>query len=225
MSDFDKEKEREKLREKYGDEGDREATQRMSDLLLKGATMTNRHCSDCGDPIFRYDGQAFCPTCQEPVGTADEDAVAADAEGDARGGTDAAADGSTDGTTADGTSEGGTPDPEPVAATGDTDRTPRERADPRTTPDPDPAAETPDPPEVASEARADREPTAETRRATERPALSTDAGGLGAAAASLTRQVAALAARAEEADDLRRQRDLLAAAGEAAEALAAVRQA
>ena len=68
MSDFDKEAEREKLREKYErEEEKREATEQMSELLLKGATMTNAHCSDCGDPIFRYDGQEFCPTCQRPV--------------------------------------------------------------------------------------------------------------------------------------------------------------
>ena len=68
MSDFDKEAEREKLREKYGEEEEqREATEQMSELLLKGATMTNAHCTDCGDPIFRYDGQEFCPTCQKPV--------------------------------------------------------------------------------------------------------------------------------------------------------------
>ena len=73
MSDFDKEAEREKLREKYGDaQSDREATEQMSDLLLKGATMTNAHCNNCGDPIFRYDGQEFCPTCQQPVDRGDD---------------------------------------------------------------------------------------------------------------------------------------------------------
>ncbi|SDK98712.1 Sjogren's syndrome/scleroderma autoantigen 1 family protein [Natronorubrum texcoconense] len=64
MSDFDKEAEREKLREKYErDEREREATQRMSDLLLKGATMTNAHCGTCGDPLFQEDGTTFCPSC------------------------------------------------------------------------------------------------------------------------------------------------------------------
>lgn len=68
MSEFDKEAEREKLRKKLEkEEQDREATQRMSELLLKGATMTNVHCDVCGDPIFRSDGQEFCPTCQKPV--------------------------------------------------------------------------------------------------------------------------------------------------------------
>jgi len=63
-ADFDKEAERERLREKYEeDQADREAAQQMSDLLLKGATMTNAHCGACGSPIFRHDGQEFCPNC------------------------------------------------------------------------------------------------------------------------------------------------------------------
>ncbi|MCT9094810.1 Sjogren's syndrome/scleroderma autoantigen 1 family protein [Haloarchaeobius sp. HME9146] len=65
MSEFDKEAEREKLREKFAkDEEDRKTTQRMSELLLQGATMTNQHCDTCGDPIFRHKGQQFCPSCQ-----------------------------------------------------------------------------------------------------------------------------------------------------------------
>ncbi|MEY7849314.1 Sjogren's syndrome/scleroderma autoantigen 1 family protein [Natrarchaeobius sp. A-rgal3] len=64
MSDFDKEAEREKLRKKYErDKKEREATQRMSDLLLKGATMTNSHCGTCGDPLFKQNGTTFCPSC------------------------------------------------------------------------------------------------------------------------------------------------------------------
>ncbi len=68
MSEFDKEKERKRLEEKYErDKEKREATERMSELLLQGATMTNAHCSECGDPIFRYDGQEFCATCERPI--------------------------------------------------------------------------------------------------------------------------------------------------------------
>ena len=79
MSGFDEESERERLREKYEqDQEKRASTQRMSELLLKGATMTNSHCDTCGDPIFRYDGQEFCPTCQAADGKADEQAAAAD---------------------------------------------------------------------------------------------------------------------------------------------------
>jgi len=63
--DFDKEAVRQRLREKYEkDKEDRESTERMSELLLQGATMTNRHCDTCGSPIFRYQGQEFCPNCQ-----------------------------------------------------------------------------------------------------------------------------------------------------------------
>ena len=65
MSDeFDKEAEREKLRQQLAaEEESRQATQHMSELLLKGATMTNRHCDECGDPVFRHEGREFCPTC------------------------------------------------------------------------------------------------------------------------------------------------------------------
>jgi len=67
MSDeFDKEAEREKLRKKFAeDEQKRSETQRMSELLLQGATMTNDHCDNCGDPLFRQNGQTFCPTCAD----------------------------------------------------------------------------------------------------------------------------------------------------------------
>ncbi|MCF2242007.1 hypothetical protein KI372_11805, partial [Halobacterium salinarum] len=62
---FDKEAAREELREKYNaDQQDREETARMSDLLLQGATMTNDHCDRCGTPLFRHNGETFCPTCQ-----------------------------------------------------------------------------------------------------------------------------------------------------------------
>ncbi|WP_460923320.1 Sjogren's syndrome/scleroderma autoantigen 1 family protein [Salinarchaeum chitinilyticum] len=71
-SGFDKEAERERLREKYeAEQADREAAQQMSDLLLKGATMTNAHCGNCGSPIFRSDGQEFCPNCSGQAAGAD----------------------------------------------------------------------------------------------------------------------------------------------------------
>ena len=86
MSDFDKEAEREKLREKYErDKAEREATQRMSDLLLKGATMTNTHCGTCGDPLFQQDGTTFCPSCHgnpDAVQGTDLEAQPADSSAD-----------------------------------------------------------------------------------------------------------------------------------------------
>ena len=82
MSDFDAEAERKRLREKYeAEEESRKQTQQMSELLLKGATMTNRHCGECGSPIFRYEDQEFCPNCQQTMsGDGAEDAAEADAE-------------------------------------------------------------------------------------------------------------------------------------------------
>lgn len=93
---FDKEAERERLRKKYEDDrADREATERMSELLLQGATMTNKHCNQCGTPIFRYQDQEFCPSCQREVrdsedaaGSESDEAQAAQAEGDASESTD-----------------------------------------------------------------------------------------------------------------------------------------
>ncbi|MDR5656113.1 Sjogren's syndrome/scleroderma autoantigen 1 family protein [Halodesulfurarchaeum sp. HSR-GB] len=100
---FDKEAERERLREKYeADQGDREATERMSELLLQGATMTNKHCDTCGSPIFRYQGQEFCPTCQaegQPAAESQpesEDSSAEPGVGASTGGADPAAGGQVD---------------------------------------------------------------------------------------------------------------------------------
>ena len=112
MSDFDAEAERERLREKYEAETeDRKRTQQMSELLLKGATMTNAHCGECGSPIFQYEGREFCPSCQRTTGgdTAEGDSAAGDgataadsADGDVEGvGGDATAGGTADGARAD----------------------------------------------------------------------------------------------------------------------------
>ncbi|MFB6146160.1 MAG: Sjogren's syndrome/scleroderma autoantigen 1 family protein [Halobacteriaceae archaeon] len=78
---FDKEAERERLREKYErDDADSEATERMSQLLLQGATMTNRHCDECGSPVFRHEGRAFCPNCQVEYAT--QQAAEGDGDGE-----------------------------------------------------------------------------------------------------------------------------------------------
>ncbi|MFD1633223.1 Sjogren's syndrome/scleroderma autoantigen 1 family protein [Haloplanus ruber] len=206
MSEFDKEAERERLREKY--ERDREkraATQRMSELLLKGATMTNSHCDSCGDPIFRYDGEEFCPTCQAP--DADPDAEAAsppEAETSAADPSDA--------------------DPADAAATDTT-------ADAETAPDETTDAARPRTPAVAR----DRQPAPADGADPSTPVHSRDAGADDASVssprsapalddtrASLSRTLDRFARAAEETDDPRRARDLLAAAREAAETLAAL---
>ncbi len=68
MSEFDKEAERERLREKFADEADdRASAQHMSELLLQGMTMTNRHCPECGNPLFSDGDRVFCPECEREV--------------------------------------------------------------------------------------------------------------------------------------------------------------
>jgi len=224
MSDeFDKEAEREKLRKKFAeDERKREHTQRLSELLLQGATMTNRHCETCGDPIFRHEGREFCPTChatedgyEVPV----ETPAAADDEGDTAEShtTESAAAAESASTTAD-AGAGVTADVE----------------------SPDPGAAS----EAARDGPATDEPTAPTSPVSESDSASappeSDAGfappatGAGARRAStdvddvtaardaIIETLTRFAQAAAETDDPRRARERLAAAKEAAETLAAL---
>jgi len=219
MSDFDKEAEREKLREKYGEEEEkREATEQMSELLLKGATMTNAHCTDCGDPIFRYDGQEFCPTCQKPVArdradgeddgesgdhieVADPSDEATVQFGDGQDGADAQSSPTADASQP--TSDGTRPTDTGTRPTADTARE-VPSADPGRTPD---TAQSPSAPDVSDE------PTRPDTVSTE----------LSAAESLLAETVHRFAARAAETDDPRAAREHLVTAREAAEALDAVR--
>ncbi|ELZ48447.1 hypothetical protein C464_07100 [Halorubrum coriense DSM 10284] len=233
MSDgFDKEAEREKLREKYADdEQKREHTQRMSELLLKGATMTNRHCEECGDPIFRHDGREFCPTCGNEAGSAagadagDGSAAAeptsADETADAaaaseQSGADAAAENRAAGSGAvdSGATETRQPQSPPSATvpaqgspTSQDTRSPRESS-PQASPSTGGSA-----PQRSGSGAAESPQSSPPR---------SDADGVGAARASLTRTLTRFARAAEETDDPRRARDHLEAAREAAEALAAL---
>ncbi|WP_435098748.1 Sjogren's syndrome/scleroderma autoantigen 1 family protein [Halorubrum sp. N11] len=203
MSDgFDKEAEREKLREKLADDDEkREHTQRMSELLLQGATMTNRHCDDCGDPIFRHDGQEFCPTCHATGaddgaqgGVQSPDANATPSQGD--------------------TQEASAPPTAERTAPSDASQ---DATSPATT-DPTAADRNAATPRAAS-------PPAEKSRDEPRTAPSAgpaETGTVADARASLTRTLARFARAAEETDDPRRARDHLQAAREAAEALAAL---
>jgi len=223
MSDFDKEAERERLREKYErDEEKREVTERMSELLLKGATMTNAHCQDCGDPIFRYDGQEFCPTCQKAVSRE------GDAAGDADGDEEAPASASGD---ADDI-QVATPDETRVQFGGDDHRPADAEAD---EPEAESAARSADAPQQSAREQPER-PQQANRPPQESPARAQSgdvaaafepdsSGDLTAARASLSRSVTRLARQAEAAEDRGRKRDLLAATREAAEALSAVRDA
>ena len=253
MSDFDKEAEREKLREKYGEEEEkRKATEQMSELLLKGATMTNAHCTDCGDPIFRYDGQEFCPTCQKPVArdqgaddgdeTQDDHIEVADPSddatvqfGDGQDGGDGQATSETPdtaeangaaGAVATGSDMPTDPAGHPPAAGGQSGDATREipSADPERTPE--------SPSEPAPAGSDDRtEPTApspgpaqSTRRdAPRRGADDAVTTELSAAESLLAETVHRFARQAADTDDPRSAREQLKAAREAAEALDAVR--
>ncbi|EMA58575.1 Sjogren's syndrome/scleroderma autoantigen 1 family protein [Halorubrum lipolyticum] len=210
MSDgFDKEAEREKLREKLADDDEkREHTQRMSELLLQGATMTNRHCDDCGDPIFRHDGQEFCPTCQAAgsgggaQGESQESAQTADLEGAGNAPRTVVKTGNSE----EGSSQGEPRDPSEPSAT-DQSAPPNVNRNTATSN----AASPP------TNAEASRDEPATTP-----PADPADSGTLADARASLTRTLARFARAAEETDDPRRARDHLQAAREAAEALSAL---
>jgi uncharacterized Zn finger protein (UPF0148 family) len=178
----------------------------MSELLLKGATMTNAHCQECGDPIFRYDGQEFCATCQRTIErtTGDED-EGADANGDGEE-IEVAAPGETRVQFGGGEQDG-----------------PDARSEPATETD-EPAADDPQPAQTEPEwpRQADTDAPAGQPRTPD--PVDVD-GDLADAADSLVRSVTGLAQRAEATEDLGRKRDLLAATREAAEALSAVRQA
>ena len=221
MSDFDKEAEREKLREKYGQqEENRKATEQMSELLLKGATMTNAHCTDCGDPVFRYDGQEFCPTCQKPVargqpaedGSADTDGdhiEVADPSDEATVQFGDGATGSEQNAPADGPEDGAPEtsagDPSNVAAAQEADQT-------TSTPTGDRHS--------AQTTTADHPPTSTQPRDSADGSMTAQ---LSAAESSLAATVHRFAQRAADTDDPRRAREHLKAAREAAEALDAVR--
>ena len=247
MSDeFDKEAEREKLREKFArDEKKREHTQRMSELLLKGATMTNKHCDQCGDPIFRHDGREFCPTCNRPAGENDAAGSASDATSSAAGaadGTPDAASGSPE--AASGSADAPQEAPTNVERSAANGTDTREASTGATNPEPGNARRTRGPGRQGGSTGDDGVGRAEAR---EEPDGSTSDGlapgtvddgsvpstvddgpehgrvaDVSDARASLTRTLTRFARAAEETDDPRRAREHLKAAREAAETLAAL---
>jgi uncharacterized Zn finger protein (UPF0148 family) len=199
MSDFDKEAEREKLRERFAEEeAERETTERMSELLLQGATMTNTHCNNCGDPLFRYDGQTFCPTCQTTAETEP-------------GETTATADDTRDERTTDESQQIAVNDPRDQSVD-QPQRMPEDRQ-------PEPSRGRRAPPSRTADTGSDEHRSSSASRS------AGSADDLAATEASISRTLAELASKAEETDDLGRTRDHLAAAREAAEALEAVRAA
>ena len=200
MSDFDADAERERLREKYEqDREKREATEQMSELLLQGATMTNAHCSECGDPIFRYEGQEFCATCEHAVDrngsgdTSDEPAESDDLNRSAGGETVEVTEPTDDRRVVFGGDDGQTAPPE------------SEQSVQRET---EPPAE---------------QPTSDVPARTGETAGTSD-GDVGTARASLIRTLVRFSERAENTDDPRQAREHLEAARKAAATLAELRR-
>jgi len=48
-------------------------TRVMSRALTRGATMLDDACDGCGNPLFRYQGEVFCPVCRERRTDGDEE--------------------------------------------------------------------------------------------------------------------------------------------------------
>ncbi|WP_049998011.1 Sjogren's syndrome/scleroderma autoantigen 1 family protein [Halococcus sediminicola] len=206
MSDFDKEAEREKLRERFAeDEEKRETTEQMSELLLQGATMTDTHCDSCGNPLFRYDGQTFCPTCQRTAtdGATEEQAAI---EGDTPA----------SGEPAPASTEGQQTAAEQPTQPNENTQPPRNTVEGQSA---EPTRDRRASPTRTGDTKNARKPQSETARPT------SGADDLAATEASLARTLRELSSAAEELDDLGRTREHLAAAHEAAEALDAVRTA
>ena len=200
MSDFDKEAERERLREKYErDQAEREATQRMSDLLLKGARMTNTHCDTCGDPLFQQNGVTFCPNCHGGPEAVDGSAPQAGAEQ------------TPDATAEPGETGGQAVDDDPASSDAES---------------PVSADETQRVSQEATTESASREPrpTTDRARSTE-PTRSRHPSGeadLEAGRKSLIEALERFASEAAATDDPRYARECLEAAREASEAIAAL---
>lgn len=77
MSEFDKEAERERLREKFAaEEEERASVQQMGELLLQGMKMTDSHCPECGNPLFSDGERTFCPDCEREVVEGEDEASA-----------------------------------------------------------------------------------------------------------------------------------------------------
>ncbi len=232
MSDFDREAERERLREQFErDKQKREAAEQMSELLLQGATMTNRHCPECHSPVFRYDGREFCPTCQREV--TDLEAASDDTGREAQPAENGAVNDTptdTHGEPASSTESTATTSEEtgrhPPTAPGDDQPTQSAAADGRDADETVSPSETHEEVHDANRGRDERRPaTSRDRRPARvdpparRDVASSDDGDLREAEAALIREITALVHQAEETADIGRKRELFTTAREAADAL------
>ncbi|MFB6268628.1 MAG: Sjogren's syndrome/scleroderma autoantigen 1 family protein [Halobacterium sp.] len=223
---FDEEAVRRELREKYEDD-DREETERMSELLLQGATMTNQHCDHCGTPIFRYDGRAFCPNCQHADQQAQAQAQAAEQPQD---GQQAQSVDESAGQPA-GQSQGQPTDQTAGQPTGQSQREPRadrrqahsQQSTPEQARTQNGNREAAATPSQTASSQSTPSQTAPSQGAPTQTTPSQGAAPSGEAADALESSISALARRAAGSDDPRRAREYLEAAREAAEALDALR--
>ena len=220
MSDFDKEAERERLREKYEEEQqEAQTTERMSELLLKGATMTNAHCGECGDPIFRYEGQEFCPSCQTVVTEADQTGAAQPAT-DGQQEADETSEQSVEAADTAGETSG---QDEPETAAAEDGTVNEEEAEPSDLPERRERASVPDRDRSPSEELKKPDPPAVRRERGDHVEETRSAGGdIAEARDSLERTLLRFAREAERTEDPRRAKEHLEAANEAADALASI---
>jgi uncharacterized Zn finger protein (UPF0148 family) len=223
MSDFDKEAEREKLRKQFEeDKTKRENTERMSELLLQGATMTNSHCDTCGDPIFRYEGQEFCPSCQVQVADDGETTQATTEQQQTQQSPDTASSSQPE------TASSSQSDATNIEIGSEGSESAEANASGATAVDPESRDESPAPSkssesEPRSEPKPETEPQPESLVRSEPSSQSlTD---LSEARQSLVRTVTRFAKQAETADDLEHVRKFLATTEDAAEALEALKRA
>ncbi len=219
MSDFDKEAEREKLRKKYADDEDKRAnTKRMSELLLKGATMTNQHCDSCGDPLFRHNGQTFCPTCQ-----ADSQQSAAQSDGTQQPTPEQSGDADQQQPpNAELTPEQpANSTPQPTQSTPTHPATNGQPTQADTQSETNRSSATQSSPPTATQSSRSRPQSSQSTPQPSSPATAGDSG-LRDARQSLAATVTQFSQRAAETDDPRRAKELLSAAREAAETLRAL---
>jgi uncharacterized Zn finger protein (UPF0148 family) len=218
MSDFDKEAEREKLRKQFEeDKKKRESTERMSELLLQGATMTNRHCDTCGDPIFRYEGQKFCPTCQVEVTDDGETAQTTAEQQQQQQQTQPSQ--SSPSENAASTTESETTSIEIDAGDTEANAPDATGAEPESG---DGEVSTPPSRSPESEPKPESRPEPEPKSPVRSQSAQSPSTDLAEARQSLSRTVTRFAKQAEAADDLAYARTLLAATEDAADALEAV---
>ncbi len=219
MSDFDKEAEREKLRKKYADdEDDRADTKRMSELLLKGATMTNQHCDTCGDPLFSHNDRTFCPTCQ-----ADSQQSAAQSDGTQQPTPEQSGDADQQQPpNAELTPEQpANSTPQPTQSTPTHPATNGQPTQADTQSETNTSSATQSSPPTATQSSRSRPQSSQSTTQSSSQATAGDSG-LRDARQSLAATVTRFSQRAAETDDPRRAKELLSAAREAAETLRAL---